>query len=160
MKTVIAYTDGGCRGNGKIRSIGGYGVVIRNEEYARELSQGYTGTTNNEMEIMACVAALEEIKKSYDRHTRVNIYSDSAYVVNCFKQTWWVKWKYNGWKNAKGEAVKNKELWEHLIRLTEDFEDVNFNKVKGHSTDELNNRADQLANDAMDKVQKKVGRTE
>lgn len=147
-KEVIIYADGGCRGNGKDETIGGYGAVLIYGDKYKEIKKGFKNTTNNIMELTAVIDALMLLKES----CRVSLHSDSAYVINAFKQNWIDKWIKNGWKTSNKEPVKNKELWEKLIELTK-YHDINFIKVKGHSDDELNNRVDKLANEAMDEVE-------
>ena len=110
---VVIYTDGSSRGN---PGPGGYGAVLRYTDPAgvlheRELSQGYARTTNNRMELMAAIAALEALK----RPCEVEVHSDSQYVVNAFNQHWVDGWQRRGWKNAKKEPVKNPDLWKRLI---------------------------------------------
>lgn len=141
MKVVI-YTDGSSRGN---PGPGGYGAVLRYTDPAgalheRELSQGYARTTNNRMELMAAIAALEALK----RPCEVEVHSDSQYVVNAFNQHWVDGWQRRGWKNAKKEPVKNPDLWKRLIAATRSH-DVRWVWVRGHAGAELNERCDQLA---------------
>ena len=113
------------------------------EDTKKEISGGKKNTTNNVMEITAVIEGLKLLKYPCE----VEIYSDSAYVVNAFNQKWLENWKKNGWKSSKGE-VKNKELWEELDRLT-NIHKVSFIKVKGHSDNEFNNRCDELARNAI-----------
>lgn len=96
------------------------------------------------MEIQAVVAALESLKKP----CRVTIHSDSAYVVNCLTQKWYVKWQKNGWTNSKGEPVQNRDLWEALLAAIQPHQ-VSFKKVKGHAGVAWNERCDQLARAAV-----------
>lgn len=110
----------------------------------KEISGGNPETTNNIMEITAVIEGLKLLKYPCE----VEVYSDSAYVVNCFHQNWIQNWKKNGWKNSSKEEVKNKELWEELDQLTQ-IHEVTFFKVKGHSDNELNNRCDELARSAI-----------
>lgn len=146
-KEVIIYADGGCRGNGKESTIGGYGAVLIYNSHKKEIKKGFKNTTNNIMELTAVIDALSMLKEP----CLVKVHSDSAYVVNAFNQKWTDKWLKNGFKTANKEPVKNEELWRKLIELT-NFHEVEFIKVKGHSDNELNNRCDQLANEAMDSV--------
>lgn len=149
MKKVIIYADGGCRGNGKENAIGGYGIILRYKDYQKEVKKGFYNTTNNIMELTAVIDALSMLKEPCE----VELYSDSAYVVNAFNNGWVKKWQKNGWKTSEKNDVKNKELWVKLIELT-NYHKVKFIKVEGHSTDELNNRCDELANEAMDELEK------
>ena len=105
---------------------------------------GEENTTNNMMELTAVIEGLKLLKFACE----VDLYSDSAYVVNAFNQGWIFNWKKNGWKTADKKDVKNKELWEELYSLTQTHK-VNFIKVKGHSDNEYNNRCDELARGAI-----------
>lgn len=146
-KQIIIYCDGGCRGNGKEDTIGGYGAILIYGNTKKEIKKGYRNTTNNIMELTAAIASLELLKEP----CIVKLHSDSAYLVNCFKQKWIVKWQKNGWKTSTKEPVKNLELWKRLLELNE-FHEIEFIKVKGHSDNEFNNRCDELANEAMDNI--------
>ena len=107
---------------------------------------GNLDTTNNVMELTAVVEGLKLLKYP----CIVNIYTDSAYIVNCFNQNWIEKWVSNNWVNSKKEPVKNRELWEQLYEFTK-VHKISFLKVKGHSDDEYNNRCDELARQAIRK---------
>lgn len=141
MKEVIVYTDGACSGN---PGPGGYGAVLRYGGYEKEISGGETLTTNQRMELQAAISALELLKEP----CRVILHSDSAYLVNAFKQRWFDKWQLNGWKNSKKEDVQNRDLWERLLELSH-IHNIEWVKVKGHADNELNNRCDQLAREAV-----------
>ena len=141
MDEVTIYTDGACSGN---PGPGGWGAVLIYKDVKKEISGRTKNTTNNIMEITAVLEALKLLKHP----CTVNLYSDSAYVVNCFTQGWIYNWIKKGWKTAGNEPVKNKELWQELYDLTK-VHKVNFNKVKGHSDNELNNRCDELARNAI-----------
>lgn len=143
MEEITIYTDGACSGN---PGPGGWGAILMMRENKKEISGGSESTTNNIMELTAVIEALKLLK----RPCKVNIYSDSAYVVNAFIQKWIYGWMKKNWKTANGEPVKNKELWEELYGLTK-IHDVTFNKVKGHSDNEFNNRCDELARMERDK---------
>lgn len=147
MKKIILYTDGACRGNGKENTIGGYGIVLIYKDVKKEIKRACRNTTNNIMELTAVVQGLTLLKEPCD----VEVYSDSAYVVNAIKNKWIDSWLKNGWKTANKTPVKNKQLWEELLKLLE-VHKVQFIKVKGHSDNELNNRCDELANQAMDEL--------
>lgn len=138
---VIIYTDGACSGN---PGPGGWAAVILVNDKQIELSGGEYKTTNQRMEMTAPLEALQAITTP----SRVKVFTDSAYLVNAFKQDWIAKWMKNGWKTVKGEAVKNKDLWEKLWEMSE-YHQVTWHKVKGHSDDELNNRCDYLARHAI-----------
>lgn len=137
MEEVTIYTDGACSGN---PGPGGWGSILMMGENKKEISGGSANTTNNIMELTAVIESLKMLK----RPCKVNIYSDSAYVVNAFVQKWIYGWMKKGWKTASNEPVKNKELWQELYELTK-VHDVTFNKVKGHADNEFNNRCDELA---------------
>ena len=141
MEKVIIYTDGACSGN---PGPGGWGTILMYKEHKKELFGGCKNTTNNIMEITAVLEGLKALKTACE----VEIYSDSAYVVNAFNSHWIDSWKKNGWKNAQKEEVKNKELWQELDVLVEKYK-VKFIKVKGHSDNEYNNRCDELARNAI-----------
>lgn len=141
MDKVIIYTDGACSGN---PGPGGWGSILMMGENKREISGGKKDTTNNVMELTAVIEALKLLK----RPCKVDLYSDSAYVVNAFLQNWILGWIKNSWKNSNKEEVKNKELWQELLSLTK-IHDVTFHKVKGHADNKYNNRCDELARNAI-----------
>ena len=141
MKKVTIYTDGACSGN---PGPGGWGSILMFGDIKKEISGNAKETTNNIMEITAVVEALKCLKEPCE----VEVYSDSAYVVNAFNQGWIENWKKNSWRNAQKDPVKNKELWEELDNLTS-IHKVTFIKVKGHSDNEFNNRCDKLATDEI-----------
>ena len=134
---VIIYTDGACSGN---PGPGGWGAILMYKDAKKEISGGMKNTTNNIMEITAVIEALKCLKVE----SNVQVYSDSAYTVNAFKQGWIYNWMRNGWKTANKESVKNKELWQELYALTKKHK-VEFIKVKGHADNEFNNRCDEMA---------------
>lgn len=134
----IIYTDGSCPKNDG-NNPGGWACVITDDETV-ELSGGEQVTTNNRMELTAVIKALQHIPEG----SQAKVHSDSAYIVNCFRDKWYVKWQKNGWISSAGKPVENKDLWETLIALTKTSQ-IEFVKVKGHSTSELNNRCDELA---------------
>ena len=137
MKKVVLYTDGACSGN---PGPGGYGAVLIYGGVEKEIFGGEKSTTNNKMEMMAVIKGLEALKESCE----VEVYSDSAYIVNAIEQGWIESWKKNGWRKADKKPVKNVDLWEKLLELMEKHS-VTFNKVKGHADDEYNNRCDRIA---------------
>ena len=141
---VTIYTDGACSGN---PGPGGWAAIVMDGPHERELSGGETSTTNQRMELRG---ALEGLRSLPGRRT-VDLYSDSAYVVNCFRDKWYVRWRQNGWKNAQKKPVDNRDLWEALIALAERHE-VAWYKVAGHAGDPLNERADELARAAIDRL--------
>lgn len=137
MEKVVIYTDGACSGN---PGPGGWGTILMYKDTAKEISGYMKNTTNNIMEITAVIEGLKILKYKCD----VEIYSDSAYVVNAFNNHWIEGWIKKNWVNSSKEPVKNKELWQELYNLTKQHE-VKFIKVKGHSDNEYNNRCDELA---------------
>ena len=146
MKKVILYTDGACSGN---PGAGGWGCILEYKGIEKEFSGYSENTTNNQMELTAVIEGLKALKEK----CIVDIYSDSAYVVNAFLNDWVSSWMLNGWKNAKKEAVKNIPLWEELLNLLSKH-NVTWHKVKGHSDNEKNNRCDRLATTQIEKNKK------
>ena len=145
---VKIYTDGAARGNPD--GPGGYGTVLeyvdmKGQLHTKEISQGYKKTTNNRMELMAVIAGLEAL----NRPCKVELYSDSQYVVNAFNQHWIEGWIKKGWKRGKNEPVKNVDLWKRLLAAKEKH-DVTFIWVKGHDGHPQNERCDYLATSAAD----------
>lgn len=128
MKIRI-YTDGGCSGNQSKENIGGWGAVLEYGEHIKELHGGEVNTTNNKMEMTALLRALEALKKD---GLEIEVFSDSSYLMNCFRDKWYVKWQKNGWVNSKKEPVENRELWESLLALVGKHSKVDFYRVKGH----------------------------
>ena len=150
---VIIYTDGAARGNPD--GPGGYGAIVQIKDkdgrlLEKELSGGYLRTTNNRMELMGVIAALEEIA-SFGEPCEGFIFSDSRYVVDAFEKHWIANWKKNGWKTASGNPVKNQDLWNRLLSALEPHS-FKFRWVKGHADHPENERCDQLATSAADKV--------
>ena len=148
-KTVQIYCDGGCRGNGKEENIGAWGAVLLFGDKTKEISGTKLNTTNNQMELMACIEAIKLVNILYN----IECYCDSAYIVNCMNDKWYKKWQQNGWKTSQKKPVENKKLWMELIELI-DSHPTKFFKVKGHVGVEYNEKADQLVNEAMDKIEK------
>ena len=141
MEKVVIYTDGVCSGN---PGPGGWGAVLMYKDKKKEISGGEKETTNNIMELTAVVEGLKMLKYPCS----VELYSDSAYIVNAFNKGWIDNWVQNNWKTADKKEVKNKEIWQELYKLTQTHE-VTFIKVKGHSDNEYNNRCDELARKAI-----------
>ena len=135
----VIFTDGACIGN---PGPGGYGVVIHSGEKRTEHSKGYAKTTNNRMELLACIVGLEVM----NRRNEVVIYSDSKYVVDGFSKGWAKKWQKNNWMRGKKPA-KNPDLWERLLALC-DRRKVEFRWVKGHAGIEENEVCDRLSTEA------------
>jgi ribonuclease HI len=141
VKTVVIYTDGACSGN---PGPGGWGAILAYGGETRELSGFAPDTTNQRMELMAAIRALARLKEP----CRVELYSDSAYLINAFERRWVDNWQRNGWRTAQKEPVANQDLWRELVVLTERHTVV-WHKVKGHADDPRNNRCDELARAAV-----------
>ena len=137
---VTIYTDGACIGN---PGPGGYGVVLLHGQNRKELSGGFRSTTNNRMELMAVIIALEALK----RPTKVTLYSDSRYVVDALNKGWAKKWRANGWMRNKNDRAVNPDLWQRLLAAVENH-DVDFKWVRGHAGVTENERVDKLATTA------------
>ena len=148
MDRIIIWADGGCRGNQHETNIGGWGSIMKYQDKVKEIYGGEKNTTNNKMEITACIKSLEAIQT---KHIPIEFYCDSAYVVNAMND-WITGWLKNNWRKSNKKPVENKELWQRLIELKDQQSSVKFLKVKGHSDNEGNNRADELANIAMDEL--------
>ena len=173
------YTDGGCAGNQSEENLGGWGAVLEYGSATKELFGAEENTTNNRMEMTALLEAFRAIKKD---EQRIQVFSDSSYLMDCFRKKWYKNWQANGWKTAKKTPVENQDLWQELLPFLEKH-DINFYRVKGHVnlnsevTDfkklyekfcewngrdfsfedfkyvtEKNNRADALANQGIDSL--------
>ena len=140
IKDVEIFTDGACSGN---PGPGGWGAILRYGEAEKEISGGAAETTNNQMELMAAISALEALS----RPCRVNLHTDSQYVKNGITQ-WMKGWVRNGWKTASKKPVKNADLWKQLDAAVKRHE-VKWHWVKGHAGHPENERADELARTAM-----------
>jgi len=136
---IIIYTDGSARGN---PGPGGYGALLIWGKIVKEISNGYKFTTNNRMELMAVIAALQALKKN---HLTITIYSDSAYVVNAIEKGWLKTWLRTNFAGGK----KNKDLWLIYDALAKQHK-ISFKWVKGHADNAYNNRCDELATEAAD----------
>lgn len=147
MKEISIYTDGACSGN---PGPGGWGAVLIYKDNIKEISGFVNDTTNNRMEIFAIIKAFSALKQ----HCKVDVYSDSAYVINSFNKGWIRSWESNNWKKSDKKAVENQDLWRQLLLYVKKHE-VTWHKVKGHSDNKFNNRCDQLATDHI-KYYKKV----
>lgn len=144
MKEVMIYTDGACSGN---PGPGGWGAILLYAGNRKEMSGADKHTTNNRMELLAAIESLATLKEP----CKVSLYSDSAYLVNCFQKGWFRGWLRNGWKNSKGQPVENQDLWKRLLQLM-DTHKVEYIKVKGHSDNEFNNHCDLLAREAIKRL--------
>lgn len=142
---VLMYTDGACSGN---PGPGGWGVLLEWNGVSKELSGGELNTTNNRMEMMAIIRGLQALTKP----CHVTICSDSALIINAFQDKWIDGWIKRGWKKADKKPVENQDLWMEMLDAI-DSHTITWKKVKGHSTDERNNRVDALAVAASKAVQ-------
>jgi len=142
MKKVTIYTDGGCIGN---PGPGGYGVVLLYGPHRKELAEGFKETTNNRMELLACIKGLETLTEPCE----VDLYSDSKYVVDGISKGWAERWKKNRWIRDKktGARAVNVDLWQRLLELLEKHK-VTMHWVRGHAGNRENEVCDQLANQA------------
>lgn len=148
MPKVTIYTDGAARGNPD--GPGGYGAVLAYTDpkgvlHERELSQGYVRTTNNRMELMAAIAALEALTKPCE----VELWSDSQYLINAFNQHWIDSWISKNWMRTRSEPVKNTDLWKRLLKAAKPHS-ISWNWVRGHNGNPMNERCDALATAAAD----------
>ena len=146
---VVIYTDGACSGN---PGPGGWGAILSFDGKEKELKGGEIHTTNNRMELMAAISALEALTKPCE----VDLHTDSQYVRNGIS-SWINNWKKNGWKTADKKPVKNVDLWQKLDAALKEHK-VRWHWVKGHAGHPMNERADQLARDAIDELRDRVGR--
>ena len=140
-KKVEIYTDGACSGN---PGPGGWGAILLYETNNLELSGAHPQTTNNRMELIAPIEALQKLKFPCD----VTLYSDSAYLINAFQMHWLEKWQRNGWKTASKKPVENRDLWQTILNLCQ-IHQITWVKVKGHADNAYNNRCDELARAAI-----------
>ena len=145
MKTVDLYTDGACSGN---PGVGGYCAILIYNKIEKVVSGCEKDTTNNRMELLAVIKGLECLKEK----CKVNLYSDSQYVVDAFNKEWIYNWVNNGWKTSDRKKVKNVDLWKKLLELS-GYHQLNYIKVKGHSDNEYNNRCDKIAVEEYKKIQ-------
>ncbi len=173
------YTDGGCAGNQSRENLGGWGAILEFGEACKELYGSEANTTNNRMEMTALLAAFKAVKKEKQM---IHVFSDSGYLMDCFRKRWYANWQKNGWQTANKKPVENQDLWKQLLPYI-DQHDISFYRVKGHvnlaskSTNfqklyekfvvwngmefsyedfvyvtEKNNRADELANMGIDEL--------
>lgn len=141
MKKVTLYTDGACSVN---PGVGGWGAILMFNGFEKRISGAEGNTTNNRMELTAVIEGLKCLKEPCE----VDIYSDSAYVVNAFLNGWIYGWEKNGYVKSDNKPVLNVDLWQELLVLTRKNK-VHFTKVKGHADNEFNNLCDKLATDAV-----------
>ncbi|MEG1583426.1 MAG: ribonuclease HI [Anaerovorax sp.] len=183
MKAINIYTDGACSGNQNAENIGGFGAILEYGKYRKELHGGEINTTNNRMEMLALISAFRALTKE---NQTIHVFSDSSYLMNCFREKWYEGWIKNGWKTAKKTPVENKDLWESLLEFIPRHT-IHFYRVKGHVNlksantkiqplydkfcqwngptfsledflyvTEMNNLADRLANQGMDEIRQKA----
>ena len=155
------YTDGSCKKNGTKGAVGGWAFIIRQYDENNKCIGEWTkadwedNTTNNRMELTAIIHAVRgcgNIMYGERREGSVTVYSDSAYIINCYSQGWYHKWEKNGWINSKKKPVENRDLWEELIHWFKD-ENIHFKKITGHAGEEYNELVDFLAqNSAANKI--------
>ena len=143
MSGVVIYTDGACRGN---PGPGGWGAILSYGETEKELYGSAPDTTNNRMELTAAIAALDALSRACS----VDLYTDSQYVRQGVLE-WMANWKKRGWKTAAKKPVKNQDLWQELDQAMA-LHDINWHWVKGHAGVPGNERADELANLAIDEM--------
>ena len=148
MKKVQIYTDGACRGN---PGNGGWGAILVYAGVEKELSGGEMETTNNRMELMAAIAAMEALKEPCE----IVLTSDSKYLTDAINKGWLESWKARGWKKADKSPVLNLELWQRIYGLLS-IHKVTFVWVQGHAGHPYNERCDQLATDFADKIKEEL----
>lgn len=150
-KKYTIYCDGSTRANGQADAVGGWAYLVSIQEFGEPYQfigvGSAEGTTNQRMELTAAINALDKIVDELCPFDQVEVYTDSAYLHNCYKQKWYLNWQMNGWKNSKKQPVANQDLWEKLIPYFE-APNIEFLKVKGHADNELNNYVDELAQKA------------
>jgi ribonuclease HI len=144
MKTVTIYTDGACSGN---PGPGGWGAILKYKDVTREMSGGEKMTTNNRMELLGVISALQALKEP----CAVELWSDSKYVIDALEKGWAVSWRKRGWVKSDKKPALNSDLWEILLNLTQQHE-MHYHWVKGHADNPYNNRCDALAVAAREKL--------
>lgn len=145
-ETVNIYTDGACSGN---PGPGGWAAILLYKDVKKEISGYEENTTNNRMELTAAIQALKLLK----RPCKVNLYSDSSYLINAFNQGWLDKWQSQNWMKSNKTSVENQDLWKELLKFAS-VHDICWIKVKGHSDNEYNNLCDKLATGEIKKHEK------
>ena len=145
---IRIYSDGSCRGNQSDENLGGFGAILEFRGHKKEVKGGMENTTNNVMELLAIIKAFRLIKT--DKYT-VDVFSDSAYIVNCFSQGWYKKWEKNGFITSNKEPVKNVELWQEYLEISKPHKVV-ASWVKGHAGHPENEECDQMARDEALKI--------
>ena len=128
MKHICIYTDGACSGNQNEHNVGGWGAILEYNDLRKELFGGEIDTTNNRMEMTALLSALNALKKE---GLCISVFSDSAYLMDCFRKKWYANWVRNNWLTAKKTPVENRDLWEALLEHLQK-QTISFYRVKGH----------------------------
>lgn len=151
LSEIVIYTDGSSKKIGD-HLFGGWAYeILKDEKVLRSDSGSADSATNQQMELKAAIESLNFIKHRRDIDEKVVLYSDSAYLINCWQQEWWINWQRNGWVNAKKQPVANQELWLELIPFFEN-KNYEFRKVKGHDTNIFNDDCDKLAQAAAEEL--------
>lgn len=127
-RVLRIYTDGGCAGNQSDENLGGWGAVLEYGGAVKELYGSERNTTNNRMEMTALLEAFRAIKKE---NQIIEVFSDSSYLMDCFRKKWYVNWQKNGWKTSQKKPVENQDLWMELLPYEERYR-ISFFRVKGH----------------------------
>ena len=143
MAILRIYTDGGCAGNQSDHNFGGWGAILEYNGVKKELSGGFARTTNNRMELLAAILALDALTES----CQVTLYSDSRYLVDAVTKNWLWSWKQRNWIKADKTPVKNVDLWERYLAIQARHR-ISMVWVKGHAENDFNNRCDELARNA------------
>ncbi|MDA0987263.1 MAG: ribonuclease HI [Bacteroidetes bacterium] len=144
---VLLYCDGACSGNQFSKNKGGWGFVVVKNKDIKKISGSAINTSNQKMELTACIEGLKFLK---NEKSEIKIFSDSAYLINCMNEKWYLKWQNNGWKNSKKEKIVNQDLWGTILKLILS-KNISFHKVEGHSGDKWNELANELAQTAQHK---------
>ena len=148
------YTDGSLKKQGQNMTFGGWCFyVIRNDNCIYAKVDSMPNTTNQRMELQAVVEALKYAQSARRKNEKVIVYSDSAYIINCYEKEWYIAWEYNGWLTSRGESVKNQDLWHEIVPFFDDFW-YDFRKVKGHDKCFWNLQCDEMAQAAAEKLKK------
>lgn len=147
MKHINIFTDGACSGN---PGPGGFAAIVQYDDYEQEITGGETNTTNNRMELIAVIEALNSLKESF----KITLYTDSQYIVNAINKGWLESWISKNWKKSDGKPVLNIDLWQELVELLK-IHKVTFKWVKGHNGHSENERCDKLAVQQRDKFSKR-----
>ena len=147
MKHINIFTDGACSGN---PGPGGFAAIVQYDDYEQEITGGETNTTNNRMELIAVIEALNSLKESF----KITLYTDSQYIVNAINKGWLESWISKNWKKSDGKPVLNIDLWQELVELLK-IHKVTFKWVKGHNGHPENERCDKLAVQQRDKFSKR-----